>query len=149
MSELAINRRASFDYDILETYEAGVELAGYEVKSAKEGKINLKGAYALVRNGQLWLLNALISPYQPANMPKDYQPERTRRLLLRKKEINQLIGKVSQKGLTLIPLKVYTKQSKIKVLIGLARHKRKADKREQIKKREAAREIKRTLKQSS
>lgn len=146
MNELAINRKARFDYDILETYEAGVELKGFEVKAVKTGHINLTGSFAVFKNNQIWLLNATIPPYQPKNTPADYEPNRTRRLLLKKSEIKELIGKTSQKGLTLVPLRMYNKYGRIKILLGLARHKKKADKRESIKKREAEREVKRTLK---
>ncbi len=146
MTDLADNRRARFDYEILETIEAGIELRGFEVKSVKTGHINLAGAFAVIKNNEAWLLNTTIPPYQPGNTPSDYDPTRSRRLLLRKSEIKELIGRASQKGLTLVPLKVYTKKSKIKVLLGLGRHKKKGDKRETIKKREAEREMERATK---
>ncbi len=144
---IATNKRAYFDYQILETYEAGVELLGFEVKSIKTGRINLAGSYAVIKDNQIWLLNADIPPYQPKNMPKDYDSKRTRRLLLKKSEIKNLIGRTQEKGLTLVPLKVYTKSKtgKIKIEIGLAKSRRKADKRELIKKREAEREIKKMV----
>jgi SsrA-binding protein len=140
---ISTNKRAYFDYEILETFEAGIELRGYEVKSIKTGRINLAGSYAIIRNNQAWLLNADIPPYQPKNTPTDYDPKRTRRLLFKKSEIKNLIGRVKKKGLTLVPLKVYTKHQKIKIEIGLGKSRRKADKRELIKKREVEREIKR------
>jgi len=141
---ISTNKRAYFDYEILETYEAGVELFGFEVKAIKTGKINLAGAYVIIRNNQTWLLNADIPPYQPVNAPSDYDSKRTRRLLLKKKEIKNLIGHTHEKGLTLMPLKVYTtKRGKIKIEIGLAKSRKKADKREVIKKREIEREIRR------
>jgi SsrA-binding protein len=140
---ISTNKRAYFDYEILETFEAGIELRGYEVKSIKTGRINLAGSYAIIRNNQAWLLNADIPPYQPKNTPTDYDPKRTRRLLFKKSEIKNLIGRVKEKGLTLVPLKVYTKHQKIKIEIGLGKSRRKADKRELIKKREVEREIKR------
>lgn len=146
MAELAINRRAHFDYEILSTYEAGISLFGFEVKGVKSGRINLAGAYALIRNNEAWLINATIPPYQAANAPLTYDPTRTRRLLLHKSEIKALIGSTAEKGLTMVPLKVYTKNNLVKVLLGLGRHKKKADKRESIKKRETDREIERTLK---
>ena len=146
MAELAINRRAHFDYEILTTYEAGISLLGFEVKAIKSGRINLAGAYALIRGNEAWLLNATIPPYQAANTPADYDPTRTRRLLLHKSEIKGLIGSVAEKGLTIIALKVYTKRNRVKMLLGLGRRKKKGDKRELIKKRETAREIDRTLK---
>lgn len=138
---ISTNKRAYFDYEILETLEAGIELKGYEVKSIKNGRINLAGSYAVIRGGEAYLLNCDIPHYQPANMPKDYDSKRTRRLLLKKQEINSLIGRIQEKGLTLTPLKAYTKRGKIKLEIGLAKSRKKADKREYIKKREAKREI--------
>ena len=142
---ITTNKRAYFDYEILETFEAGIELKGFEVKSIKSGRINLAGSYAVIRNNQAWLLNADIPAYQPKNAPLDYDPKRTRRLLLKKSEIKNLIGRVQEKGLTLLPLKVYTKgkSNRIKMEIGLGKSRKKADKRELIKKREAQREIKR------
>ena len=141
---IATNKRASFDYEILEVYEAGIELKGYEVKSVKSGRINLAGSYAILKNNQIWLLNVDIPPYQPKNTPADYDSRRTRRLLLNKSEIKGLIGKTHEKTLTLLPLKVYTKNHKIKLEIGLGKSRKKADKREVIKKRETEREIRRT-----
>jgi SsrA-binding protein len=146
MPEIAVNRRAYFDYVILQTYEAGIELYGFEVKAVKSGRVNLAGSFAVVKNNKVWLLNASIAPYQIKNTPSDYNPNRSRRLLLHKTEIKELVGKSAQKGLTIVPLKVYTKRGWIKILIGLARHKKKADKREVIKKRDTEREVKRTLK---
>lgn len=145
VGESFVNRRVYFDYEILETYEAGVELFGFEVKAVKTGHMNLAGSYAVIRNNEAWLLNATIPPYQPKNAPPDYDPTRSRRLLLHKAEIKELIGKAAQKGLTIVPLKVYTKRGRVKILVGLAKHKKKADKREIIKRREAEREIKRSL----
>jgi len=141
------NKKARFDYQILETYEAGIELKGFEVKAIKSGRINLAGSYAIIRDHQVWLLNADIPPYQPKNTPADYDSKRTRRLLLNKKEIKNLIGSTQEKGLTLVPLKVYTKgkQQKIKVEIGLAKSRKKADKRELIKKRNIEADIRRYL----
>lgn len=142
---ISTNKRAYFDYEILETFEAGIELRGFEVKAIKSGRINLAGSYAIIRSNQIWLLNADIPPYQPKNMPEDYDSKRTRRLLLKKSEIKNLIGRVQEKGLTLLPLKVYTKgkSGRIKIEIALGKSRKKADKRQLIKKREAAREIKR------
>jgi len=140
---ISTNKRAYFDYEILETYEAGIELRGFEVKAIKTGRINLAGSYAVIRNNQIWLLNSDIPPYQPKNTPVDYDSKRTRRLLLKHSEIKNLIGRTSEKGLTLVPLRVYTKHQKVKVEIGLGKSRKKADKRELIKKREVEREIKR------
>ena len=143
---LSENRRARFDYDIIDTYEAGIELKGFEVKSVTSGRGNLTGAYAIVRGGEVWLLNMEIPPYQPANMPSDYDSTRTRRLLLKKEEIKVLTGKIKERGLTLIPLKLYSKNRRIKIALGLGKAKKKYDKRETIKKRETEREIRRHLK---
>ncbi len=141
MPVITANKRAYFDYQILETYEAGIELEGFEVKSIKTGRINLAGSYAVIRNNQVWLLNVDIPPYQPKNTPADYESKRSRRLLLRRSEIKNLIGRVQEKGLTLIPLRVYTKNRKVKIEIGLAKSRKKQDKRELLKKRDAEREI--------
>jgi SsrA-binding protein len=165
MAVLAENRRAYHDYEILEKYEAGIQLAGFEVKSARLGRMNLAGAYAVIRSSagsglspsassghgakEAWLLNADIPSYQSANTPPGYESSRTRKLLLKKSEIKELIGKLSQKGLTFLPLRVYTKgkQNLIKIELGLARGRKMRDKRELIKKRDARIEIARTLKQ--
>jgi len=146
MKILAVNRRAKYDYNILETFEAGLALKGHEVKSIKIGHLSLKGAYISIKNNQAYLLNAYISPFQPKNMSKDYDPERARKLLLHKKEIQHLIGKSNERGLTLVPIKVYTKRSRIKLEFGIGRGKKKIDKRQSIKKRESKREIERNLK---
>lgn len=146
MTELSVNRRAHFDYSILEQYEAGLALAGFEVKAAKAGRMSLIGTFVVMRDNEAWLLNATISPYQPKNTPQDYNPERSRRLLLHRREIKELIGKTSQSGLTIIPLRVYTSRNRVKIVIGLARHKKSGDKRETIKKREAQKEIGRAMK---
>jgi SsrA-binding protein len=139
--DIITNRRVYFDYQILQTFEAGVELKGFEAKAVKTGRINLAGAYALIKNNQIWLFNADIPPYQPKNTPLDYEPKRTRRLLLKKEEIKNLIGQTKQKHLTLVPLRVYTKNQRIKIEIGLVKSRKKFDKRELIKKREVEREI--------
>lgn len=135
------NKRAYFDYEILEKYEAGIQLFGFEVKAIKTGRLSLKGSFAAIKNNEAYLINAQIPPYQPKNTPKNYDQSRTRKLLLRKSEIKNLIGKSKQKGLTLVPLGVYTKRGLIKVEIGIGRGKRKIDKREKIKKREMERKI--------
>jgi len=139
------NKKARFDYEILETIEAGIVLSGSEVKAIKTGHGSLIGAFAVIRSGEAWLLNANIPPYQPKNTLKSYDPERSRKLLLNKKEINYLIGKVQEKGLTLIAIKLYNKKGKIKLEIGLGKGKNKFDKREAIKKKDMKREIERTL----
>ena len=145
MPTLAKNPRAKFDYKILETYEAGLVLSGHEVKAVKNGRMSLKGSYVGVKNEEAFLINALISPYQPKNTPDEYDPTRTRKLLLNKREIKSLIGKTGQKGLTLIPIRAYTKRNRIKLEFGLGLGKRKIDKREKIKKRETDRKIERAI----
>ena len=146
MKKLAENRQAKFDYKILETIEAGIVLKGFETKAAKAGKMNLTGSYARIKGNEVWLINATIQPYQPMNTPKDYDPERTRRLLLTKKEIKHLTGKTKESGLTLVPLRAYIKGRLVKLELGLAKHKKTYDKREVIKKRETDRDIRRALK---
>jgi len=146
MSVYATNKRARFDYEILDSFEAGIELSGFETKAVRLGKINLAGSQAIVRNNQVWLVNAEIAPYQPKNLPPEFSAGRTKRLLLRREEIKALLGKTQEKGLTIIPLSVYSKAGRIKIELGLARRKKKADQREAIKKREAKREMESTLK---
>lgn len=147
MKILALNKRARYDYQILETFEAGLALYGFEVKSVKNGHLSLQGAYVVIKESEAYLLNATISSYQSKNTPPDYESTRSRKLLLHKKEIKYLIGKSQEKGLTLVPIQVYTKKDKIKLEFGVGRGKRKVDKRELIKKREAQREIERKIKE--
>ena len=149
MKEIVRNKKAYFDYEILEKFTAGISLLGYEVKSIKSGRINLKGAYVILRNTEVFLIGANIPPYQPKNAPRDYNPERTRKLLLKKSEIKYLIGKTRQKGLTIVPLRIYNIRGMIKLEFAIAKGKKKFDKRELIKKREAEREIRRTLREKS
>lgn len=144
--DLSRNKRAYFDYHILEKFEAGIVLSGFEVKSVKSGRLNLAGAFVIIKNNEAWLINADIPPYQAANVPKGYDTTRNKKLLLSKKEIKTLIGKTKESGLTVVPLRAYLKNGKIKLEISLARHKKAKDKREVIKKREVEREIRRTLK---
>lgn len=145
MTELAKNKKAYFDYEILETFNAGMVLKGFEVKAIKNGKINIAGSFVLIRGNQAYLLNADVPPYQTKNTPADYDPKRTRPLLLHKNELKRLTGLTQQKGLTLIPLRAYIKGNLIKLEFGLCRGKRKYEKRETIKKRETEREIRRYL----
>jgi SsrA-binding protein len=145
MPELAFNRKALYDYEFLEKYEAGLVLTGHEVKSAKKGHLSLQGSYVVIRGEEAWLLNANVASFQPKNAPPDFEPLRTKKLLLHKHEIQSLIGKTNQKGLTLVPIRVYTKKAKVKLEFALARGKRKADKREKIIKRETKRDIDRAL----
>ncbi|BAZ05206.1 SsrA-binding protein SmpB [Calothrix sp. NIES-3974] len=142
------NRQARFLYEILETYEAGIQLVGTEVKSIRAGKVNLKDGYAILRNGEAWLLNVHISPHQQASEFFNHEPRRTRKLLLRRDELRKLIGKVEQEGLTLVPLKLYLKRGWVKVSIALARGKKIHDKREDIKRRQDKREMQRAMKRS-
>ena len=139
------NRQVRFDYEILETFEAGLELLGFEVKAIRNGRVNLAGSVALIRGGEAYLLNADIPPYQPNNTPEGYDSKRTRRLLLTREEIKYLTGKLDKSGLTLAPLKVYSKHRKIKIELGLAKRKKNTDKRATIKKHEVDREIRRVL----
>lgn len=140
------NRKARFLYAILETYEVGIALVGTEVKSIRAGKVNLGDGYALIQKGEAWLLNVNISPYQASGQYFNHDPCRSRKLLLHRKEIKQLIGKIEQKGLTLVPLKMYLKGSLVKVSLGLGRGKKLHDKRETIKRRQDEREISRAMK---
>ncbi|MGC9603000.1 MAG: SsrA-binding protein SmpB [Minisyncoccia bacterium] len=147
MSSLAFNKRANFDYEIEEKFEAGIELKGYEVKAVKNGHMQIAGSYAVIRHNEVWLLNSHIPPYQPKNTPKEYDPARSRRLLLTKKETSYLSGKLHEKGLTLLPLEVYTKRGLIKIKLGLGKPLKKSDKREIIRKRETKKEIERALRE--
>ena len=146
MAHYAENRKARFNYEILEKYEAGIELLGTEVKSVRGGQMSLEGAFVIARGGEAYLINANIPPYQPKNAPRDYDPLRNRKLLLTKKEIAALAGSEKNKSLTIVPISVYNKSKKIKVEIALVKGKKKFDKRETIKKRDIDREIRRTLK---
>lgn len=142
---LAQNKKASHDYHILDTIEAGIVLTGTEIKSIRAARINLKDGFAQIKNGEAWLMNVHISLYDQGNQ-FNHEPLRNRKLLLHKKQINQLAGEISKKGVTLVPLKVYIKNGFAKVLLGLAQGKHDYDKRESIKKRDQEREIRRTLK---
>lgn len=135
------NRKAFHDYFIEETFEAGIMLTGTEVKSLRAGKANLKDSYARIKNEEVFLLNTHISPYTQADGFKQHEPERTRKLLLHKKEIMKLVGKTREKGYTLVPTKIYFKNGKAKVEIGLAKGKTSYDKRDSIKARDVKREI--------
>jgi len=139
------NRKAGFDYEILEKYEAGLVLIGQEVKSIKNGHINLAGSYVVFRGAEPHLIGAKVPPYQPKNAPADYNPEQARKLLLNKKEIHYLAGKAQERGFSLIPLKVYDKNGRIKLEFGLAKGKKKFDKKEKIKSRDVERQIHREM----
>ena len=140
------NKKAYFDYEIVDKLEAGIELFGFEVKSLRGGHGSLKGAHVISDGKEAWLLNANIPAYQQKNTPAGYDPTRSRRLLLSKKEIAKLTGTIKEKGLTLIPLSLYNKGRFLKLSLGVARGKKKYDKRDTIKKRESDREIRRSLK---
>ena len=146
MTVLVKNKKATYNYHIEDKIEAGLVLSGHEVKSLRSKKASLFGAFVSVKNGEAFLLNCNISPYQAKNVDASYNPRRERKLLLRKKEINNLIGKTKEKGVTLIPISIYTKKNFIKLEVAIARGKKKHDKRDAIKKRDIDREIKRRLK---
>jgi SsrA-binding protein len=141
------NRQARFQYEILETFEAGLVLQGTEVKAIRAGKVNLRDGFAQVRDDEAWLYNVHISPHQSASQFFNHEPLRIRKLLLHRLEINKLIGKVEQKGLTIVPLKMYLKKGKVKITIGVGRGKKLHDKRDDLKKKDANREIARVMKQ--
>ena len=145
MKVFSENKKALFDYNILENFEAGVVLFGQEVKSIKTGHINLASSYIVLKGQEPFLVGVKVPPYQPNNAGSDYNDERQRKLLLNKKEINYLIGKTKVKGFSLIPLKIYEKNGRIKLEFGLAKGKKKYDKKEKIKKRDIEREINREL----
>ena len=151
MQAYATNEKARFDYEILETLEAGVVLLGQEVKSVKRGSASIKGAYVKTLNNEAWLLGATIPPYQagnpPAGGPDSYDPQRNRKLLLKHSQLKYLTGKSQERGLTLVPIKLYNKNGLVKLEIGIGRGKKKSDKREKITKREVGRKIERALKQ--
>lgn len=140
VTSIARNRRARHDYHIMETWEAGIVLTGTEVKSLRDGKANIGDAYGIVKDGELWLLNMHISPYERGGYA-NHEPDRTRKLLLHRKEIRRLIGAVERQGLTLVPLEIYFKRGVAKVALALAKGKKAHDKRDTIKEREAEREI--------
>lgn len=143
---LLSNKKAFFNYEIVEKFEAGLDLLGFEVKSLRAGKGSLAGSYIKVEPGGVFLVEALVSPYQENNTPEDYDPRRPRRLLLNKKEIKQLVEQSEGKSLTIVPLALYNKSNLLKLEIALVRGKKKHDKRQVIKKREADRDIGRVLK---
>jgi len=150
MPTLATNKKARFDYEILETFEAGLVLSGQEVKSVRQGQASLKSAYVTInKDKDVFLLNASIPRYKMAGPLPNYEPTQSRKLLLHKKEIERLAGKIEQTGLTLVALSLYTKHRKIKLEIGLAKGKKKFDKRQTIKNRDEKRKIQRVLKQKT
>ncbi len=144
MKIVARNRKALHDYHIEERFEAGLVLTGTEIKSIRAGRVNLKEGYVQPRDGELWLVNVHIAPYDPAG-GRGHDPRRPRKLLLHRREINRLIGRVQERGYTIVPLQMYLKEGRAKVEIALARGKRKYDKREAIRRRDTEREIEREL----
>ncbi len=142
---ITVNRKARHDYHILQTYEAGIVLLGTEVKALREGKANLVDSYATIKSGEVWLVGAHISEYKQGNI-NNHNPTRDRKLLLNKSEIRKLIGKTKEKGLTLIPLRLYFKKGRVKVELALAKGKKSYDKRETIAKRDFQREQERKIK---
>ena len=146
MTDFARNKKALHDFNIEETYEAGISLTGPEVKSVREGRANLKESYARVRDGEVFLIGAHISPYENATH-RDQRPTRDRKLLLHRKEIDRLTGKTLTEGNTLVPLKLYSKNGNVKLQIGVASRKREYDKRRDIARKTAEREMQRAVKE--
>jgi SsrA-binding protein len=144
MPAIATNRQARFRYHFLETWEAGLVLTGTEVKSLREGKAQIKDGYATVRDGEVWLHNVHIPPYAPASRA-NHEPERSRKVLMHRREIERLIGKTREKGLTLVPTRLYFRDGRVKVEIALAKGKDVGDKRQSIKEREMKREMERAI----
>jgi SsrA-binding protein len=142
--DVATNRQAAFRYHLLERWECGIQLQGSEVKSLREGGVQLKDAYAELQDGEVWLQHMYVAPYKPAAR-ENHEPERPRKLLMHRREIERLIGKTAEKGLTLVPTRVYFKGPHAKVEVALARGKEQKDKRRSIKEREQRREIDRAL----
>lgn len=140
------NKKAGLKYEFMEKFDGGIELFGHEVKSVRNHNGSLEGAHVIIRGGEAFLVGAHIPPYQPKNTPKNYDPARTRKILLTKKEIVALAGQESKRGLTIIPLSMYNKGAKIKISLSVARGKKKHDKRETLKKRDDEREMRRSLK---
>jgi len=146
MTTYISHRRAKFDYEILETFEAGVSLWGTEVKALRSGQGKLEGAHVVIRGGEAYLVGAHIPPFQKANAPNDYDPERARKLLLSKKELAKLFTESEKKGLTIVPLRWYNSGRNLKLEVAIVKGKKKHDKREAIKERDTKRDIERTLK---
>ena len=142
---VTVNRKARYEYEILQVYEAGIVLLGTEVKALREGKANLVDSYGLLKDNEVWLIGAHISEYTQGNI-NNHDPTRTRKLLMNRSEIRKLIGKVKEKGLTLVPLRIYFKKGRVKIEIALAKGKKVHDKRETIAKRDFNRDQKRKIK---
>ena len=148
-STIAENRKARHDYFIEDSYEAGLVLTGSEIKSIRGRRINLRGGYARVLNGEIWMYDVHISPYEQSGTHYNHEPTRPRKLLLHRREISRILGQVERQGFTLVPLRVYFKGRNAKVDLGLARGKKEYDKRDDIAKRESKREIDRVMKSRS
>jgi SsrA-binding protein len=147
-STIALNRRARYDYEILERYEAGIVLTGSEIKSVRAHRVSLQGAYARMKDGELWLVDAHIAPYQNAGY-SGHEPTRDRKLLLHRKELGRLAEMTSEKGLTIVPLAMYFKRGKAKVELGVVRGLKKYDKREKVKEREQQVEMARAIRRNA
>jgi len=144
--DIAVNRQAFHNYEIIEKFEAGIVLTGTEIKSAREGRVNLKDAYGIVKAGEVWLLNCHISPYSHGSYA-NHEPLRTRKLLLKHSEINRLIGRTTERGLTLVPLRVYLKEGRLKCELALAKGRKVHDKREVSRQKTIERETRQELKE--
>ncbi len=149
MKTLAYNRRARFDYEVIEKLEAGISLLGTEVKSVKAGHMSLRGAFVTMHDGEAFLINATVPPWQPGNAPADYDPVRARKLLLKRSELKSLLGAKKAKGLTMVPLRVYSKRGKVKVEVILGRGRKKVDKKQLKRERDIKREMERMLKNTN
>jgi SsrA-binding protein len=145
-NDIAVNRQAFHNYEIIERFEAGMVLTGTEIKSARDGRANLKDAYGIVKSGEVWLLNCHISPYSHGNLA-NHEPLRTRKLLLKRAEINKLIGKTTEKGLTLVPLKLYLKNGRLKCELALAKGRKVHDKREVSRQKTIDKETRQALRE--
>ncbi len=143
---VATNRKARHDYHIEESFEAGIVLTGSEIKSVRAGRVSIRDSYAIVRDGELWLINSHIALYDPASR-QNHEPRRNRKLLMHRRQIDRLAGQVRERGYTLIPLRMYLRGGRAKVELALARGKRKYDKRQALAEREASRQIERALKE--
>lgn len=146
MASLVYNKKASLKYQIIETFGAGMELFGFEVKALRQKQGSLDGAHVVIRGNEAYLIGALIPPYQSKNAPQDYDPKRNRRLLLTAREISRLAGSEKQRGLTIVPISVYNKGRYLKIQVAVVRGRQKHDKRETLKERDAKRDMERTLK---
>lgn len=147
MPTLAVNKKARFDYEILETIEGGLVLSGPEVKSIKAGRVQMKGAFLDIKNDELWLKNVFVAKYGPAGKQEDYVQDRNRKVLVHKNQLDRLIGKKQAEGFTIVPLSIFTKGNLIKLQFAVARGKKKFEKRESIKKRDVNRQMRERMKQ--